>query len=244
MIIKTGLMGTLGNKGSCLIRFNYMDTSFAFSCGHFAAGSSANNNRLNELNDILNKNFPVFKELKFRDHDVAIISGDLNFRNEIEYSSCLQLIKNKNLINLAEYDQFNRLKKVNLSLVDIEEGSLCFNPTYKYNIGTNEYDAKRKRVPSWCDRIFFKKSRLINQLIYDRAEYTHSDHRPVFSIFNISAYQEIKETKKKIIQEIRHNLILDIKPTKNLYFQKSIEEITQQTNRVTYDYIEILKYFK
>ena len=35
--VKTGLGGAAGNKGSVAIRFNYLSTSLAFVCSHFAA---------------------------------------------------------------------------------------------------------------------------------------------------------------------------------------------------------------
>lgn len=211
-IIKTGLMGTMGNKGSCLIRFNYMDTSLAISCGHLAAGSSALENRINEIHEILNKNFPIHKDLKFFEHDIAIIFGDLNFRIDVDFNTCLEMIGNKSLHILAEYDQLNKIKQINSTFSNLLEGSLDFNPTYKYVKGTNDYDSKRKRVPSWCDRILYKKSRFINQKMYNRAELLHSDHRPIFSIFTVCAYQEIKEEKAKLIREIKKNLLLDLKP--------------------------------
>ncbi len=211
-IIKTGLMGTMGNKGSCLIRFNYMDTTLAFSCGHLAAGSSALGNRINEIHEILNKNFPLLKDLKFFEHDIAIIFGDLNFRIDVDFNTCLEMIRNKSLHILAEYDQLNKVKQLNSTFSNFLEGNLNFNPTYKYVKGTNDYDSKRKRVPSWCDRILYKKSRFINQSMYDRAELLHSDHRPIFSIFTVCAYQEIKEEKAKLIKEIKKNLLLDLKP--------------------------------
>jgi hypothetical protein len=113
LIVKTGLMGAMGNKGSCLIRFNYLDTSFAFSCGHFAAGGSANNSRINEMIEILNKNFPIYKDLKFKEHNVAFIFGDLNFRIDLEYNVCVNAIKNRNLSQLSQYDQFLKSKEVN-----------------------------------------------------------------------------------------------------------------------------------
>jgi synaptojanin len=205
-IIKTGLMGAMGNKGSCLIRFDYLDTSFAFSTGHFAAGSSANSSRISELTEILNRNFPLYKEAKFKDHNIMFIFGDLNFRCDIDYHSCLSLIKAKNLPQLLQYDQFLKSKEVNFSLIDIEEGEINFNPTYKYIINTQDYDSKKKRVPSWCDRILYKKSKFVIQNIYERAEYTYSDHRPVYSVFNCYAMKDQLKHKKSLknFKSIKH----------------------------------------
>lgn len=212
MIIKTGLMGAMGNKGSCLIRFNYLDTAFAFSCGHFAAGSSANASRVSEMIDILNKNFPLHKELRFKEHNAAFIFGDLNFRIDLEYNTCIKAINNRALSQLSHYDQFLKSREVNINLFDIEEGPLNFNPTYKYVVGSQEYDFKRKRVPSWCDRVLYKKSRFINQIAYNRAEFSISDHRPIYALFNIHTVKELSDKKSNIIREIKQNLILGINP--------------------------------
>jgi hypothetical protein len=224
-IIKTGLMGAMGNKGSCLIRFTYLETSFAFSTGHFAAGSSANASRINELTDILNRNFPIYKEPRFKDHTLMFVFGDLNFRCDIDYNACLNLIRARNLQQLMQYDQFLKSKEVNFNLIDIEEGVITFNPTYKYLLNSQDYDAKKKRVPSWCDRILYKKSKFINQIAYDRAEYTFSDHRPVYSIFSCHAVQEIKHKKSLLTKHIKQSVLLGLESEGNSsphkYLQKS-----------------------
>jgi hypothetical protein len=208
IIIKTGLMGTMGNKGSCLIRFNFLDTSFAFSCGHLAAGSGSNSSRISEVIEILNKNFPLYKRIQFREHNIFFIFGDLNFRCDVDYSTCMKLIINKDLDILADNDQFLKARYSNSNLFDLDEGKLTFNPTYKYVINTNEYDTKSKRVPSWCDRILFKKNEYIRQIAYDRAELSISDHKPIYSVFKAFAVKELKEEKAKIIKEIKANMVL------------------------------------
>jgi hypothetical protein len=208
LIIKTGMLGTLGNKGSCLIRFNYLDTSIALSTGHFAAGSSSNQSRLSELNDILNKNFPMYKKNTFKDHDAYIIFGDLNFRCEIDFQSCLDLIKLNKLDALAETDQFIRIKHTYHNFNTIKEGKLDFAPTYKFVIGSSEYDGKKKRVPSWCDRIFYKRCQYIRQINYNRAELSYSDHKPVYSLLKVCAIKEFREEKAKLVKEIKANMML------------------------------------
>jgi len=54
-VLRTGMMGTMGNKGSCLLRFNFHDTTFAFSGGHFSA--ETNNHRVQEFTNVLNQSF-------------------------------------------------------------------------------------------------------------------------------------------------------------------------------------------
>jgi len=212
LIIKTGMMGALGNKGSCLLRFDYADTSIAVSSGHLAAGKSSKNSRINELSEILIKSFPFYRKKLFREHDVMLIFGDLNFRVDLDFSTCLQLIKNKNLSYLVEYDQLNKIRNVNLNFFDLEEGALVFNPTYKYTIGSTEYDARKKRVPSWCDRVIYKPSTKLTLIDYNSTEILLSDHRPVYSIFNLSVIEENKEEKLKIINDIKQRINLEINP--------------------------------
>ena len=58
IINRTGLMGTMGNKGSVLMKFNYNDTSFSLANCHLSADIEHNSYRINELLDVLNKTFP------------------------------------------------------------------------------------------------------------------------------------------------------------------------------------------
>jgi hypothetical protein len=241
MIIKTGLMGTIGNKGSCLIRFQCLDTTFAFACSHLAAGSGANSSRVSELIEILNKNYPVHKRKLFKEHDLFFILGDLNFRCDIDYSTCINLINKRDLDALLEYDQLTRSRS-NQYLSDLDEGKIKFNPTYKYVIGTSDYDSKAKRVPSWCDRILFKKTEFLSQQIYDRAELNLSDHKPVYSIFKVYAIKELKEEKAKIIKEIKANMILGVKSSQ--IFEDNTDpvsmnrfyDIKKESNKDIFDY--------
>lgn len=216
LIQKTGMMGTMGNKGSCLMRFELNDTSIAFSSGHFAAGQSSNSSRIAELQDILTKNFSIQRQKKFQEHDVFFVFGDLNFRLDLDNNSVRRMIENKSLETLIVYDQFIKTRNVNFSLNCLEEGNLTFNPTYKYNFGSNEYDSKAKRIPSWCDRIFYKKGKLIKLLYYNRCEYLYSDHKPVYGLFEIKVLKEDKEEKNKFAQYLRRALTFGFEVKKKL----------------------------
>lgn len=216
LIQKTGMMGTMGNKGSCLMRFELHDTSIAFSSGHFAAGQNSNSSRILELTEILGKNFSIQRQKKFQEHDIFFLFGDLNFRLDLDNNSVRRMIENKSLDTLIVYDQFIKTRNVNLTLNCLDEGNLSFNPTYKYNFGTNEYDSKAKRIPSWCDRIFYKKSKLIKLLCYGRSEYLYSDHKPVFGLYEVTVLKENKEEKNKMIQYLRRALTFGFENKKKL----------------------------
>jgi hypothetical protein len=77
-----------------------------------------------------------------------------------------------------------------------QEGSISFNPTYKYDDNSEVYDtSKKQRVPSWTDRILFQASKsggqpgeirnVIEQKYYNRRESKYSDHRPVLAKFTV-----------------------------------------------------------
>lgn len=88
------------------------------------------------------------------------------------------------------------------------EGELNFDPTYKYDDHSNNYDtSQKKRIPAWCDRILYEKSQkcrgLIELLHYGRKESYFSDHRPVFALYKLSVCQ-INQQKK---QEIENKLL-------------------------------------
>jgi hypothetical protein len=79
---------------------------------------------------------------------------------------------------LWSHDQLNQQRNRQAAFAGFEEGPLSFDPTYKYDNGTNVYDTSEKaRVPSWTDRILYMGYGL--QLMeYARAECLMSDHRP------------------------------------------------------------------
>lgn len=64
-IVKTGMSGMVGNKGSCFVRFNYLDTTIAVGCAHLSAGQKHHKERITELIDMINKPLynPIQKEV-------------------------------------------------------------------------------------------------------------------------------------------------------------------------------------
>jgi hypothetical protein len=68
------------------------------------------------------------------------------------------------------------------------EKPICFPPTYKFIINSDEYFGQesplgtKRRTPAWCDRILWYGKGL-RQLEYKCTESQLSDHRPVSSTF-------------------------------------------------------------
>ena len=117
------------------------------------------------------------------------------------------MIKSQRYEILRSFDQFKIEKDINPNLADIEEGELNFDPTYKFDLKTNNYDtSKKQRVPSWCDRIFWKSNKNIHLLKYDSAYYLNSDHRPVYGIFKVKFAKTLEDiiytTQEKIMDKM------------------------------------------
>ena len=78
----------------------------------------------------------------------------------------------------------------------LQEGEICFPPTYKFNVGTQDYDtSEKKRKPAWCDRILWRdKPQLLIRgegpgvrcLKYSSiASCCASDHKPVYGVYEV-----------------------------------------------------------
>ena len=84
----------------------------------------------------------------------------------------------------------------------MDEAPIKFSPTYKYVIGSNEYDKNKKRIPSWTDRILFKKFSETSPLAYNKCLLSLSDHQPIYGLYRIKTEEINKEIKQKIMKQI------------------------------------------
>jgi inositol polyphosphate 5-phosphatase INPP5B/F len=92
---------------------------------------------------------------------------------------------------LLKYDQLSieKVSKFRLNqdagrvLWGYEEGKIDFDPTYKYDPGTDIYDtSEKKRTPGWTDRVFYKGKlqNSVEMLFYGcHFNLKMSDHKPV-----------------------------------------------------------------
>ena len=190
---KTGIYGTMGNKGFFTLTLKCYGNYISFGSGHFEAGQSKNEERIETLKQLLNKEINIYTSYEyattFKDIEYWIILGDLNFRIDLSYEDAFALIQEKKYDALYGVDQFNSVKENDLFLRDyINEKEIKFDPTYKYVKGSNEYayDEDKVRVPAWTDRIFYCKNKGIKMLTYDSIKtLRYSDHRPVVGSFLI-----------------------------------------------------------
>ncbi|KAI7868069.1 Endonuclease/exonuclease/phosphatase [Spinellus fusiger] len=222
-VVKTGLKfmkkSVHGNKGGIAIRFIYNDSPLCFVNCHLAAGQDHVNQRNKDSQDILENarfdSIPFYHTFsdgldghQILDHDMCFFSGDLNYRLDTNRDKVLDIISGTDNPAawevLEKYDQLNKERKTNpwFPLLSFREAPILFEPTYKYDPRTTNYDSsQKKRVPSWCDRILFRTNEYgpsLDIIYYKRHEVLSSDHRPISAAFN---------TKTKLIDQHRRSII-------------------------------------
>lgn len=91
------------------------------------------------------------------EHDILLWCGDLNYRiSSDNFEDVVDKIKNNKLSDLRQLDQLRQEKAAGNVFVEFEEGKIKFPPTYKFKVGTSDYDSGKVRIPSWCDRILYR----------------------------------------------------------------------------------------
>lgn len=207
--VGVGIMGVGGNKGAVIARFNVHDTSICIVNCHLAAHQHNVKGRNSDFLNIVKKTnllppnagngsqtSTAWSGYRLSDHDFVFWIGDLNYRVNIpDFDRLVWLIEMKDWPSILAQDQLVQEKAAGNAFVEFFEGPITFPPTYKYVVGTSEYDSREKggkrRLPAWCDRIQWRVSsgreEECTQKLYSRAELTLSDHKPVMALFDVQA---------------------------------------------------------
>lgn len=191
-------------QGALIFRFVLDDSSLCFVNCHLAAGQTQTAHRNNDIAAILEaETLPPENSLTVRtdqfasggdgsmimDHEICILNGDLNYRiDAIPRNVIIDAVRQNNLPKLLERDQLlaSRRKNPGFRLRSFTEAPITFAPTYKYDVGTDQYDtSEKKRSPAWCDRVLYRGLGRVKQLEYRRHEVRASDHRPVSATFKV-----------------------------------------------------------
>jgi phosphatidylinositol-bisphosphatase len=158
-------------------------------------------------------------------HDHIFFLGDFNYRLNIPRVQVEQFVKNENYKQLIEYDQLKKEHTEERVFREFNEGQIHFPPTYKYDIGSDEYDTSEKaRTPSYTDRILWRSlfpDVQTKQLYYGRAEVKTSDHRPVSAMFDVdieicdeekmykeyvNIYERFKPSNAQIVYDMKNDV--------------------------------------
>ncbi|XP_065582662.1 type II inositol 1,4,5-trisphosphate 5-phosphatase-like [Artemia franciscana] len=205
--VGTGFLGKMGNKGGVGVRFELHSTSVCIVNCHLAAQIKKCERRNQDYHDICTRmSFPPAKTIK--DHDLVFWFGDLNYRlTGIEGLAAKNLLDTANYKDLIMFDQLREQQRIKRAFYGYQEGILNFQPTYKYDTGTDNWDSSEKnRAPAWTDRILWKADD-VDQIVYrSHPSLRISDHKPVSSLFEIpiAAIDIVKY--KKIYEEVMKHL--------------------------------------
>ena len=177
------LMDILNHKNSNNSNKIY-ENDYYFIFGDMNFRVKADHKKFFEQIERINSQKGIFDKMIKKDED-NIEDGDKDIGNLTQRKIDENLYKNYFLVDHWENEEFNSIKK-NYSKYQIDEHLINFLPTYKYIIGYNSYNVSKK-IPSWCDRILFKKNTNIKCLYYDTIDdIKYSDHRPVYALFEIN----------------------------------------------------------
>ncbi|CAF0762456.1 unnamed protein product [Adineta ricciae] len=239
--VKTGMGGKIGNKGCVAIRLVLYNTSICFVCAHFTAGQSQVTERNSDYKSIMEKlSFQPPSRAVWHDH--IFFLGDFNYRLTIPRAQVELLMKNNSYEQLLEYDQLKKEHAEERVFREFVEGPINFPPTYKYDIGSDNYDTSEKaRTPSYTDRILWRSifpNVQTKQLYYGRAEVKTSDHRPVSAIFDVEVeicdeakmYQEFVNVYERL-KPSNAQLMYHLKSETNLRRIQLVEEFDMYVRR-------------
>lgn len=202
---RTGFGGIAANKGAAACSLKVGESSFCFVNCHLAAGESNVDDRKNDYVSIKDGlKFSVGKTLD--DHDNIFWFGDMNYRVTMPNENVRdELIQKKDgyLENLLMHDQLTQEICSGTVFHGYKEPEIRFNPTYKYDIGTELYDTSDKeRTPSWTDRILYKGSN-IQVLSYSDVDLLYSDHKPIYGAYRVKVLT-VDSLKRQVIKEGLH----------------------------------------
>jgi len=155
--------------------------------------------RIKDFDEIVREsNFHVKTTLDIFTHDYVFWFGDLNFRltGESSPEHIRNLVQEDKLKELIVKDELILIRQQGRAFNELTERTPTFPPTFKFKLGTSEYDLKRR--PAWTDRILYKEPKKAELFIEQTAYRSHpaynvSDHKPVTGEFNIKVTEKLNE---------------------------------------------------
>ncbi|KAG0337041.1 inositol polyphosphate 5-phosphatase [Podila horticola] len=200
-IKKTGMGGMAGNKGAVAVRMDYYETSLCLVTSHLASGQDNLTERNSDFHTI-DGGIAFARGRSISTHDIILWCGDFNYRVDMENDQIRALVSQQNYFEIYRCDQLRRSIDYGEAFQGYKEGIIAFAPSYRYDIGTDNYDTSEKyRAPAWTDRILYKGDG-IYQTSYERAELRASDHRPVMAMFVLELTVLDSEAKDKMEQTL------------------------------------------
>ncbi|KAL2459157.1 Type I inositol 1 [Forsythia ovata] len=172
-------------KGAVAISIRYKGIQLVFISCHLSAHVHNVEERNSQCRHISHSLFSKTWNPFAKPAPVTVWLGDLNYRLQgINTLPARNLIQNNLHGLLTTKDQLLQEAERGQVFNGYCEGTLAFKPTYKYDIGSSDYDTSYKiRAPAWTDRILFKiEDKDINATLHSYESVDSidsSDHKPV-----------------------------------------------------------------
>ncbi|KAF0981289.1 hypothetical protein FDP41_012549 [Naegleria fowleri] len=151
--------------------------------------------------------------------DFVIIIGDFNYRidSHFNFTEVITKISQRRLSILYKCDQLQKEKQMGRILKGYNEaGPLEFIPTYKCKSYepheqaqidlddiSNIFSTKKDRIPSWCDRIFYKSNP--NIVVHEYTSHIRvcaSDHKPVTAKMTLWLNENMSTSNSQPSQQV------------------------------------------
>lgn len=132
---------------------SYKDTSICCVCAHLTAGQKGFEQRIKDIIEISAKTrFMAHHTPTIESHDYQFWFGDFNFRIDMPHFEVMRWldllffslslliffhsVRTNELKELLLHDQLMKAREMGLAFADFHEGTITFNPTYKFDVGS------------------------------------------------------------------------------------------------------------
>lgn len=198
-----------GHANFVAVRFDFYQSSICCVCCVLTAGPFEATERINEIHTITSETHfdEVHHTPTIEDHDYQFWCGSMNFSIDLPYNEVLARIGNTDIDMLLLNDQLNKARRAGLLWKNHNEGKIKFLPTFKYAIGTDQYDTVDKTIaPCWPDRILYNGRQddlhNIQCIAYSQAKLYNSDHRPIKGLYDLKVNHIKKSAKNQVTEEL------------------------------------------
>ncbi|KAF9954162.1 hypothetical protein BGZ65_004209, partial [Modicella reniformis] len=173
----------------------------------------------------------------YRSH--TIWAGDLNYRIGLPEDQVKNYLKAGDYDILLKHDQLAAQQSLFKAFSEFGEPPITFQPTFKYDVGTNTWDSSEKRrVPAYTDRILYRSKDLLKDsvetLFYkSHMELTISDHKPVSALFKLKVKTLLHDKQAEVHQAIVREL--------DRYENECMPDATISSSNVVFEEIRYLE---
>ena len=181
-------------RGAVALRFQLGNTKFMFVCSHLpdTTGDTAETRLQNQYMDTIDRDMATARTLKMRhhkrgtgEHDNVFWFGSLNYPVEADFAEAKAGLLRGRYKKLLQRDMLRKSIQMRAVpvLTNLMEKRAELEPTYPFEVGTDDYDVTGGKVPIWADRILFTPG-MTPHFYATNMDVRTSEHKPVSAGFS------------------------------------------------------------